>query len=107
MFSPSRAHHHSKSYRSNSPAASGGFNDTRSEIDSYDGDHSYQQEGNSYLNHRYRSPSPLQPRNKTVSISDFKQWLKKNKEWEAKHKQKVQTVKKSVNESLVKNSIPK
>jgi hypothetical protein len=53
---------------------------------------------NSHL--RLRSSSPR----KSVSASEFRQWLKKNKEWAETHHQKINQRKKSIDSQLVKES---
>ncbi len=93
MFSPSRAHHHSKKYQEAHGYSS-------SEDGSYVVDEHHQQSGKKV---RYHSRSPK----RSTSMSEFKQWLKKNQEWERKHKQNVVRTKESIDHHLVNNAQPR
>lgn len=80
MFSPTRAHHHSKSFQEKRLQQAD--DDTLTD----DGEPEQFVE----INSRFRFSSPMK---KKVSVKDFRQWLRRNQEWEQKHKQKVSRTK--------------
>jgi hypothetical protein len=98
MFSPTRAHHHSPAFQRRQQQEQ--LDNDSLSIDEMD----YSLGGgggvelNSHL--RLRSSSPR----KSVSASEFRQWLKKNKEWAETHHKKINQRKKSIDSQLVKES---